>query len=63
MYARGNIDYNLYGPGFANGNAGLKLPLEQTGDFFFFEFMRRAGLGHMAWSICERQFFPNAKTK
>jgi hypothetical protein len=39
MYARGNIDYNLYGPGFANGNAGLKLPLEQTGDFFFFEFM------------------------
>lgn len=39
MYARGNIDYNLYGPGFANGNAGLKLPLKQTGDFFFFEFM------------------------
>jgi hypothetical protein len=47
MYARGNIDYNLYGPGFANGNAGLKLPLQQTGDFFFFEFMRRAGLGHI----------------
>jgi hypothetical protein len=64
MYARGNIDYNLYGPGFANGNAGLKLPLEQTGDFFFFEFMRRAGLGHI-WHgrFCERQFFPNAKTK
>jgi hypothetical protein len=38
MYARGKIDYNLYGPGFAR-NAGLKLPLEQTGDFFFFEFM------------------------
>ncbi len=45
-YARGNIDYNLYGPGFANGNAGLKLPLEQTGDFFFAEFMRR-----LVWDI------------
>ncbi len=40
-YARGNIDYNLYGVGFANGNAGLKLPLEQAGDFFFLEVMRR----------------------
>jgi hypothetical protein len=39
MYARGDIDYNLYGPGSANGNAKLKLPLEQTRDFFFFEFM------------------------
>ena len=45
-YARGNIDYNLYGPGFKNGNAGLKLPLEQTGDFLFVEFMRR-----LVWDI------------
>ncbi len=45
-YARGNIDYNLYGPGFVNGNAGLKLPLEQTEDFFFVEFMRR-----LVWDI------------
>ena len=45
-YARGNIDYDLYGPGFANGNAGLKLPLEQTGDFLFVEFMRR-----LVWDI------------
>ena len=45
-YMRGNIDYNFYGPGFVNGNAGLKLPLEQTGDFFFVEFMRR-----LVWDI------------
>jgi hypothetical protein len=31
VYARGKIDYNLYGSGFANSNAGLKLPLEQAG--------------------------------
>jgi hypothetical protein len=35
VYARGNIGYNLYGSGFANGNAGLKLPLEQAADLFF----------------------------
>lgn len=45
-YARGNIDYNLYGTGFTNGDAGLKLPLEQAGDFFFVEFMRR-----LVWDI------------
>ncbi len=42
-YARGNIDYNLYGVGFANGNAGLKLPLSQAGHFFFFKTLRRIG--------------------
>ena len=46
VYARGNIDYNLYGSGFANGNAGLKLPLEQAGDLFFLEFLRR-----LVWDI------------
>ena len=46
VYARGNIDYNLYGSGFANGNAGLKLPLEQNGDLFFIEFLRR-----LVWDI------------
>ncbi|MEI4861633.1 hypothetical protein Q8G41_29020, partial [Klebsiella pneumoniae] len=30
-YAHGNIDYNLYGVGFANVSACLKLPLEQQG--------------------------------
>jgi outer membrane protein assembly factor BamA len=42
-YARGNIDYNLYGVGYANGNTGLKLPLEQAGQVFFIEFMRNIG--------------------
>jgi hypothetical protein len=40
-YAHGNIDYNLYGVGFENGDAGLKLPLEQAGHFFFFKTLRR----------------------
>ncbi len=43
VYAHGNIDYNLYGVGFENGNAGLKLPLEQAGHFFFFKTLRRVG--------------------
>ena len=56
-YARGNIDYNLYGPGFANGNAGLKLPLEQTGDFFFLEFNRR-----LIWDIYVGARFVNGSS-
>src|SRR5271155_1899868 len=37
-YVHGNIDYNIYGTGvFANE----KLPLEQTGEGFFAEFLRR----------------------
>jgi len=43
VYAKGNLDYNLYGVGFVNGNAGLKLPLEQAGHFFFFKTLRRIG--------------------
>ncbi len=35
VYAHGNLNYNLYGVGFENGNAGLKLPLEQSGQVFF----------------------------
>ena len=42
-YFHGNIDYNLYGVGYVNGNAGLKLPLEQTGQLFFIEFLRNIG--------------------
>ncbi|HYK36596.1 hypothetical protein [Alloacidobacterium sp.] len=41
VYAHGNIDYNLYGEGFVNGNAGLKLPLEQSGQILFFKLLRR----------------------
>ena len=43
VYAHGNIDYNLYGEGFVNGNAGLKLPLEQAGHLFFLKTLRRIG--------------------
>ena len=40
-YAHGSLDYNLYGTGFANGNADLKLPLEQSGQAYFLKFLRR----------------------
>lgn len=40
-YARGNFNYSLYGVGIAAGNAGLKLPLEQTGQLFLGEVLRR----------------------
>lgn len=40
-YVHGSLDYNLYGEGFANGNAGLKLPLEQSGQAYFLKFLRR----------------------
>jgi surface antigen Omp85-like protein len=39
-YAHGNVDYNIYGTGVASN---LKLPLEQTGQAFFGEFLRRIG--------------------
>jgi Omp85 superfamily domain len=37
-FARGNVDYNIYGNGIA---ANLKLPLKHTGEAFFGEFLRR----------------------
>jgi hypothetical protein len=43
LYAHGNLDYNLYGVGFVNGNAGFKLPLEQTGQMYFLKFLRNIG--------------------
>jgi hypothetical protein len=43
VYAHGNLDYNLYGVGFVNGNAGFKLPLEQAGHLFFFKTLRHIG--------------------
>ncbi len=42
----GNINYDLYGIGTSAGNAGLKLPLNQTGGLFFGEFLRR-----LAWKF------------
>jgi hypothetical protein len=38
IYARGNVNYNLYGSGVFDG---LKLPLVQTGEVFRAEFLRR----------------------
>jgi len=45
-YVRGNVNYDLYGVGFVNGNEGLKLPLVQTGQLFFIELLRNIG-----WNI------------
>jgi hypothetical protein len=45
VYAKGNLDYNLYGVGFVNGNAGLKLPLSQAGHLLFLKMQRRIGWG------------------
>jgi hypothetical protein len=40
-YAHGNIDYNLYGIGIAAGKGDLKIPLDQAGQLFFVEALRR----------------------
>jgi hypothetical protein len=39
-FVHGNMNYDIYGNGIA---AGLKLPLKQTGEAFFAEFLRRIG--------------------
>jgi hypothetical protein len=43
LYAGGNLNYDLYGIGISAGMNGLKIPLEQTGQVFFVEFLRRIG--------------------
>ena len=43
VYARGNLNYDLYGIGLVAGNAGRKLPLQQTGQVFRGELLRRVG--------------------
>ena len=42
-YLRGNLNYDLYGIGILAGDAGRKLPLEQTGQVFRGEILRRLG--------------------
>jgi hypothetical protein len=53
-YVRGNINYDLYGIGVSEAREGLKLPLEQSGQVFRGEFLRRLGweffLGLRVWS-------------
>src|SRR5246127_2078575 len=54
VYVRGNLNYDLYGFGVSAGNAGRKLPLEQTGQVFRGEVLRRMGwdffLGVRLWT-------------
>lgn len=54
IYLRGNLNYDLYGLGFSAGSAGRKLPLEQTGQVFRGEVLRRVGwdffLGVRFWT-------------
>ena len=45
VFARGNINYDIYGTGVATG---LRLPLVQTGQIFFVEFLRRVGWKFLA---------------
>jgi hypothetical protein len=40
FYTHGNLNYDLYGVGFVNGNSDVKLPLKQDGQIFFIEFLR-----------------------
>jgi Omp85 superfamily domain len=41
LYVRGNVNYDLYGIGTAAGNGTLKIPLDQTGQVYFGEALRR----------------------
>jgi outer membrane protein assembly factor BamA len=42
-FVRGNLNYDLYGIGILAGDASLKIPLQQTGEIFFGELLRRVG--------------------
>ena len=46
-FGRGNVNYDIYGNGVVSG---LKLPLKQTGQAFFAEFLRRVGWKFFAGS-------------
>jgi outer membrane protein assembly factor BamA len=41
IYFRGNLNYDFYGTGTASGDAGVKLPLKQTGELFLGDFLYR----------------------
>jgi hypothetical protein len=45
-YGHGDLYYNLYGIGFLSGQRDLKLPLDQAGQVFFIEGLRR-----LVWKI------------
>lgn len=52
-YVRGHLNYNFYGTGTDDGNAGRKLAITQSGQIFFGEGLRRIGwkfyLGPRVW--------------
>ena len=54
LYVHGNLNYDLYGLGSIAGSAGRKLPLEQSGQVFRGEVLRRVGwqffLGVRFWT-------------
>ena len=54
LYVRGNLNYDLYGVGASAGRVGRKLPLQQTGQVFRAEVLRRVGweffLGVRFWT-------------
>ena len=54
LYVRGNLNYDLYGIGVVAGDAGRKLPLEQSGQVFRGEVLRSMGwrffLGARFWT-------------
>jgi hypothetical protein len=41
LYVRGNVNYDLYGIGTSAGNGTLKVPLDQTGQVYLGEALRR----------------------
>jgi outer membrane protein assembly factor BamA len=41
LYLKGNLNYDFYGIGTSAGNAGLKLPVKQSGQVFFAEILYR----------------------
>ncbi len=41
LYVHGNVNYNLYGIGIPAGNGNLKVPLDQAGQLYFGEALRR----------------------
>jgi len=43
IYFRGNLNYDFYGVGVDSGDSGGRLPLKQTGQVFFGEFLYRIG--------------------
>ena len=43
IYFRGNLNYDFYGTGTVSGDAGIKLPLKQSGEIFSGEFLYNLG--------------------